>query len=155
MYAKAGIIRLRLRDASATVDTVLDVPAPSRASRIVAPPLPQEIGVAELDVRPHSLWERACSRRRPDRHHRITCHKQKRQPHGLPLCSSLINQSSQARKQFLGFVLLPCIPLVHHLIEDIPRPIGIAHVDVGLGQVELGGDFVGAGKEVEFRLVIG
>ncbi|VVM35752.1 hypothetical protein PS662_03108 [Pseudomonas fluorescens] len=63
---------------------------------------------------------------------------------GLPFCLRLIDHSSQSRKHFLGFALLTRITFGHHLIEDVPSAVGVAHVDVGLGQIELGGDFIGA-----------
>ena len=72
---------------------------------------------------------------------------------GLPFCLLLTDHSSQTRKHFLGFATLPVITLGQHLIEDVPRAVVVAHVDVGLSQIELGRDFIRAGEEVEVRLV--
>ncbi len=68
---------------------------------------------------------------------------------GLPFCLRLTDDSRQTREHFLGFALLPRIALGHHLIEDVPSAVIVAHVDVGLGQVEFGGDFVSAREEIE------
>src|SRR5450830_1472964 len=59
----------------------------------------------------------------------------------------------QSAKHFLGFAALGFAALGQHFGKDIPRAIRIAHVDIGLGEVQLGGDFIGAGEEVEFRLI--
>ena len=59
--------------------------------------------------------------------------------------------SSQPAEHFLGFAFLTVIALLEYFGEDIARAVGIAHVDVGLGQVELGCHFISTGEEVEFK----
>src|SRR5471030_2511534 len=88
---------------------------------------------------------------RPDTNH--LSQKQKRQPLWAAVFLLLTYPSSQTRKHYLRFSLLTCITLGYDFIEDVPRAVVVAHVDVGLGQIELGGDFVSAGEEVELRLV--
>ncbi len=53
----------------------------------------------------------------------------------------------------LAFAALGFIALGQHFGQDIPRAVRIAHVDIGLGQVQLGCDLIGAGQEVDLRFV--
>ena len=62
---------------------------------------------------------------------------------GLPLYLPPLNHSNQTRQHLPGFALLAVVAFGHHLVEDVAGTIVVAHVDVGLGQVELGGDFIG------------
>ncbi len=57
------------------------------------------------------------------------------------------------RKHFLRFALLLVITLAEHFVEDVACAVVVAHVDVGLGQIEFGGGFVGHGEEVEVLVV--
>lgn len=59
----------------------------------------------------------------------------------------------QSAKHFLGFAALGFIALGQHFGKDIPRAVRIAHVDIGLGQIQLGCDLIGAGEEVDLRFV--
>ena len=63
-------------------------------------------------------------------------------------------QPSDSAEHFLGFAALGLIALSQHFGQDVFRAIRIAHIDIGLGQVQLGGNLIGAGEEVELRLII-
>src|SRR3546814_21201328 len=63
--------------------------------------------------------------------------------------------SSQARQHLLRLALLRGIAFAEDFDEDIPGAVIVTHVDVSLGQIELGRHFVGAAEEVEIRLIVG
>ena len=66
---------------------------------------------------------------------------------GSPLTEAL----TQTVHQDLRLVLLGVIPLHQHLAQQGSGHLGIAHVDIGARQIELGGGFVAAGQ----RLAVG
>src|SRR5690606_14087455 len=61
--------------------------------------------------------------------------------------------SAYLAEQLPCFVLLLIVTFGDHFIEDVARAFGIAHVDVGAGQIELGGVFVGFAQKVEIVVI--
>jgi hypothetical protein len=57
--------------------------------------------------------------------------------------TALLNgNSGDLSRQILGLLLLRFVSFGYHFLEDAARALGIAHVDIGLGQIELGRGFV-------------
>src|SRR3546814_4058935 len=54
--------------------------------------------------------------------------------------------SGQARQHFLRLALLRGIAFAEDFAEDIPGTVVVTHVDVGLGQIELGRHFIGTAE---------
>ena len=132
-----------LRPTSSTADSCAGCEASSRASLA-----PTVIGASDWGGRISPVGARLAREGTPTDATTLSPNKNGSLD-GLPFCLRLTDDSRQTREHFLGFALLPRIALGHHLIEDVPSAVIVAHVDVGLGQVEFGGDFVSAREEIE------
>ena len=54
-----------------------------------------------------------------------------------------MDRSNQLGNHLASFLLLSVVTLGDHLIENIARTLGVAHVDIGTCQIELGRGLVG------------
>src|SRR5487761_858653 len=66
-------------------------------------------------------------------------------PKQLSFTTGRATDSGEMLHQLLGFLLLLAVTFLQYFLKDVLGAIGITHINIGAGQVQLGADFIEPG----------